>query len=166
MKSVFVVLAAFAASVVAQIEGIPSCAMECVSPMLTQKVGNCESGNMPCICRNTDVIKQVGECLKVKCSDEDTKKTITVAYDLCSSVGVTIPTTLPAAASTSVSATVTGTGTITYTPTATATSHRNITNTTGTITSPTTTSTGAAATGYVANGLGVAGAAIAAFLFL
>ncbi|KAF8438736.1 hypothetical protein BGX38DRAFT_1209065 [Terfezia claveryi] len=165
MKSVFVVLAAFAASVLAQLD-VPPCAQPCTQPMLTQKVDDCNDGDVKCICSSKTAIASVGKCLiERKCSEADIQKTIATAYSLCQGVGVTIPTIIPSA-TTTVADTIT-TGTVTSITTATTTvGHNTTANHTSTTTVATTSSAGAAATGYVANGLGVAGAAVAAFLFL
>ncbi|KAF8422849.1 hypothetical protein EV426DRAFT_717784 [Tirmania nivea] len=166
MKSVFVVLAAFAASVVAQLDKMPACATPCIAPMLSSKdAGGCDSGDVKCICSNQGLIEQIGQCLITQnCSVDDMRNTISTAYDLCLAAGVTIQTTLPTPVATTGVTVTTGTqASVTYAPTATG--RRNITTNT-TTTTTTTDSNGAAATGYVANGLGVAGAAVAAFLFL
>ncbi|KAF8455203.1 hypothetical protein BGX38DRAFT_1169692 [Terfezia claveryi] len=147
MKFVFVVLATFAACIVAQLS-VPQCAEPCIMTLFfNQEVGTCAVSNVKCICSDETVIPSVQQCLiEQKCSEADIQKTIAQAYSICLSVGVTIPTTIPHAAifpnSTEIS--------IIYDPTGTTTA--------------TVSSTGAAATG--ANGLGAAGAAVAAFLFL
>ncbi|RPB28877.1 hypothetical protein L211DRAFT_864540 [Terfezia boudieri ATCC MYA-4762] len=166
MKSIFVVLATFAAFVVAQ--NTPKCAEPCIQPMLTGKVGNCDSLDVKCICTDKTAIASVGQCLiEQKCSEADIKSTIAEAYKLCLAAGVTIPTTIPGATTTPALTITTGTVTSITVSTATTTIGRNTTATyTSTTTVSKTSSTGAAATGYVANGLGVAGAAVAAFLFL
>lgn len=155
MKAILITLAALAASVVAQVDlsKLPSCAMTCVQPMLSGADG-CKGGEIACMCKSQTVQNNIGECLKKGCSAADQETAIQFASSLCKEAGVNIPTTI-AAGTTSAPTAVT-----------TTTVYGNITTATTNHTAPHTTSTGAAATGYIANGLGVAGAAVAGFFFL
>jgi len=170
MKAIFIAVAAFAASVVAQtvdISKLPSCAMPCVQPVLSGTT-TCKAGDIKCICEDKTTINTVGQCLTKDCSQTDQNSAIAFASALCLSASVTIPSTIAAETTgTTITTTRTETGTITSAPT-TATTTTAYSNSTAnhTATTQTSTSTGAAATGYMANGLGVAGAAVAAFFFL
>ena len=105
---------------------------------------------LDCLCGSEQFHTQVSQCLDKECSADDIKRKFIhyTGETPSSNVFVFPPETLDAANKLCVSLGVS----LPDTPSATST--------------PTTTSTGAAATHFAANGLGIAGAAFAAYLFL
>ena len=131
---------------------------------------------LDCLCGSEQFHTQVSQCLDKECSADDIKRkfihytgetpssnvfvfppeTLDAANKLCVSLGVSLPDTVDPSATSS------------GTPikSANSTSEKASKSTSQTASTPTTTSTGAAATHFAANGLGIAGAAFAAYLFL
>ncbi|KAF4123917.1 CFEM domain [Geosmithia morbida] len=94
-SSLFLSLAAAAGVAVAQLSSLsdlPSCAKPCASEYTTGgKVPGCSALDLGCICGKDDFVNGIACCLADACSVSDRDKAISVASDLCSSVGTDLP---------------------------------------------------------------------------
>ncbi|KAL8371640.1 hypothetical protein RB595_001439 [Gaeumannomyces hyphopodioides] len=108
------VLAALALAVAtnAQTAGdLPKCAQDCANQFLLSGIGNC--GRDPkCICSNKTFISDISCCLAKPggCSEDDQKKAIAFAAQLCQANGVTVPNQVVCNSNNANNATSTGTG--------------------------------------------------------
>ncbi|KAF2405563.1 hypothetical protein EJ06DRAFT_30323 [Trichodelitschia bisporula] len=91
MRAAFLI-AALAASVIAQtpdLSQLPKCATSCVGTGLTTT--GCSNINVNCICASKDWINTLSCCVSKACSEDDQKKTIQFAHDICAPAGVALP---------------------------------------------------------------------------
>ncbi|KAI9774127.1 MAG: hypothetical protein M1840_005220 [Geoglossum simile] len=79
---------------------LPACAQTCAIGGISSS--GCALTDFKCICSASAFLTAMGECTAKACTEDDIKKTLAFATELCASVGVTLPT---APATTSVPAT-------------------------------------------------------------
>ncbi|CAO2648900.1 Nn.00g098490.m01.CDS01 [Neocucurbitaria sp. VM-36] len=162
--SFIVALAAFSSTVLAQglLDQIPKCAQTCFG----NNLGTCGFADIGCICGNKEVINTVSCCVFATCSEDDKKKTIDFAVNLCKLNNIDVDTTPDCPSNGTASA---SSGSVSSTPSATGSTGSQSTTSMG---SQSPTAAGASSTGASAPfqtagagfGLGMAVAGLIAFL--
>jgi hypothetical protein len=102
---------ALAGAAVAQDGGfdLPECANACATKFLQGGIGNCGK-DIECICKNDTFLGEIACCLVDGCSEEDQKKAVAAAADICDAVGVKgLPTEVACATASAASTTASGT---------------------------------------------------------
>jgi len=96
MKFTTVAFAAVSAAIVSAqgIADIPACAQTCLLTGI-QKTG-CDLTDFKCTCSNNQFITESTACIQTSCPAADVAKAAQATYELCKSVGITIPTAGPA----------------------------------------------------------------------
>ncbi|KAF9042854.1 hypothetical protein BDZ89DRAFT_1059744 [Hymenopellis radicata] len=66
---------------------------DCASPCITNvDYHGCSASSIPCLCKNSDYVKETTACMVASCSGDDLQQALGVAQGLCESVvcGVTL----------------------------------------------------------------------------
>ncbi|GAO50396.1 hypothetical protein G7K_4522-t1 [Saitoella complicata NRRL Y-17804] len=100
-------------------DSIPACAVSCLTSLATSS--GCSLTDFNCLCSSTSFVDSLTTCVTGACSATDQQTTFAYAENLCSSVGVTLPSLSALQASAS-AASSTGTSPATTSSTATSTS--------------------------------------------
>jgi len=146
-----IALLSFTAVLAQDVGDLPSCAQSCVGNSLSST--GCGNINVQCICGSKQWIAGLSCCISKSCNTADQAATIKYAQNLCSTVGITLPTTASCSNSTTNSTT---SGTSTSGSTASSTSASGIGSVTKTGAAP------ATFTQFVGSGLGLAAAGLLA----
>ncbi|UNI21142.1 hypothetical protein JDV02_007158 [Purpureocillium takamizusanense] len=104
MKAVALFVSLAAGLAAAQSVGdIPECAKKCATGLLEKKVGDCETTDIGCFCRNKDFINNIVCCIDQakSCTQDELEKTLSFARKLCSTSNVQLPDTVPKCSSSS-----------------------------------------------------------------
>jgi hypothetical protein len=93
MKSVLAsVLLAGLGLVAAQLDGIPSCAQDCIGKYVTGGgIAGCGQLDIKCICSNEEFIQGISCCLEDACDTAGKDAAVSYAAKICSGEGVTVP---------------------------------------------------------------------------
>ncbi|KAG6840157.1 hypothetical protein C0991_008504, partial [Blastosporella zonata] len=98
MRFTFAVLTLAVSSASASIiaRQIPSCADNCLFGS-NVNLGGCSSTDNVCLCNSQVFVSTSTTCIESACSGKDLQTAISVAQQLCASVGVTLTSSAPAA---------------------------------------------------------------------
>ncbi|KAK6500812.1 hypothetical protein TWF506_003575 [Arthrobotrys conoides] len=141
-----------AASAVAQLDQIPTCALSCAITSLGAT--GCPQTDFACICQSTEFISGLAPCIQSSCTQEDRDQTLRAAQLLCANAGIDLSISSDVPSSTRISSSTsssTSTSTSTSSPTLTSTNNpilppSQIPSRTTTSTAPDTTSSESSST--------------------
>ncbi|KAF2176679.1 hypothetical protein K469DRAFT_722069 [Zopfia rhizophila CBS 207.26] len=158
------IVAALSSLALAQnlLDQLPKCAQDCVG----SNFGGCNPFDIPCVCKNKDLISNLSCCVSTKCSQQEQDATIKFAIDLCKAYNIEVPTSAScsAGASSTSAASVSSGASNASSVTSEASTQAPVTAITGasSASTPAAQSTGAAALHTAGAGFGM-GVAMAGF---